>query len=518
MSFLKGRAPSSWAQWTAHKMPSMAAGFLRGRWFLSLCFLAAAGCVFDAMVSAPLLGPGSNWNDIRVARAYAAVSGFDLYASPDSGVLPGLIYGPLGLFLYFPVVLFDSPAPTIECGLLVSFLLTMGPAALLIGSRKIHPEPDQRTAARLFLIVVFHVFWFVYPGAAWYPHVDAPAIGLTGLCCYFTLRLGRHPDSWGMALAAAATAAAAVWAKQTMVPILIAPAVYLAVIKQRRAAARFLPLMAAFGAAWWVLFGALYGFGDLFFTMFEIPARHSLYPGAILHEYGRLGDVLDIAVLAVIALFLLRLSSPDTRCKASLRQPLLLLALAAGMLPTAILGRIKAAGFSNNFLAPDWFLAVGVCMLILRLATAEGVGATIKRAAQSGILLLLVLQVARGAGYAATRVYSRLVGPPPISRSEQAYRFAKAHPGEAYFPEHPLASLMAEGKLYHTGHGLLNRRQAGLPVSDEQIREHLPAALRYVAAPSENHILGDYYMKRLSKSWDQIELPELPGWSVYVPQ
>jgi len=67
------------------------------------------------------------------------------------------------------------------------------------------------------------------------------------------------------------------------------------------------------------------------------------------------------------------------------------------------------------------------------------------------------------------------------SAPQQAYNFVLQYPDSTYFPWYPLSTLMAEGKLYHTGVGLTDRETAGLPTSEEHLQKYLPRDLRFIA-------------------------------------
>jgi len=103
-----------------------------------------------------------------------------------------------------------------------------------------------------------------------------------------------------------------------------------------------------------------------------------------------------------------------------------------------------------------------------------------------------------------------------------AYSFAKAHPGEVYFPYDPLTTLLTDGKLYHFDYGLYDRRLAGEEISDEHFREHIPARLKYVLYPrwtspqdspreSFRYLVGFRQTDQFSEMsawWDVFMLPE----------
>ena len=63
----------------------------------------------------------------------------------------------------------------------------------------------------------------------------------------------------------------------------------------------------------------------------------------------------------------------------------------------------------------------------------------------------------------------------------QARSLAAQLPGQVYFPWNPIATYYADGRIDHTEDGLLTRRVAGRPLSDAQIRQHLPPQLSVVA-------------------------------------
>ncbi len=57
---------------------------------------------------------------------------------------------------------------------------------------------------------------------------------------------------------------------------------------------------------------------------------------------------------------------------------------------------------------------------------------------------------------------------------DNVFRYSKAHPGSIYFPDYPLAVLLAEGHLYHFSWGLQDREQAGYPVNAQEFLRYTP--------------------------------------------
>jgi hypothetical protein len=100
------------------------------------------------------------------------------------------------------------------------------------------------------------------------------------------------------------------------------------------------------------------------------------------------------------------------------------------------------------------------------------------------------------------------------SATQVAYNYERQHPGRAYFPFNPLASLLAEGKLTHFDPALLDREIAGYRISAEQLAAGLPASCELVAFPPR-HQPSAAILRELVKDKPLVEEPGLEGWRVY---
>lgn len=72
---------------------------------------------------------------------------------------------------------------------------------------------------------------------------------------------------------------------------------------------------------------------------------------------------------------------------------------------------------------------------------------------------------------------------PLTQRVAAAEQLARANPGQLWFPQNPLVSFYADGKLYHVEDGLFTRHLAGYGVREQEFRRHLPAQTRGVVYP-----------------------------------
>jgi hypothetical protein len=499
------------------------------------CCAFIAACVALRVLEG-LDGP---WNAIRFARAYALAHGLDLYTPVDSGVISGLIYGPTGYLLYAPAALWTSPLAAIGTALLISALATLGPAAVVLWGCRHAPRPHPWVLP-LFTVLVLHFYASAAMAGVWTIHTDAAALGLTCLALYWTL---RHPVqklfSWNLA-AGAICAALAVWAKQTTAPVLIVPGLYLFLTGCRRGAAWMWTLTVVAAGLLGVIFGALYGFNDLWLTMFGVPSGHERFFGAPLLEWRLITEFMEILYLLGIVLvgsIALRsgselVSADDLRERLPFWRRLsglvaegsgsvLFCGTGLALFPMAFLGRMKVSGQANNFGLTDYFLALGIALAFLGLAGRDefrqGAG---RRALDVSMVFLLAVLGLRTAANLVTSGHALSVRwPPPI---QAAYEYARKHPGTTYFPWHPLANLMANGHYDHTAWGVFERELAGFPVSESHLRAELPENLQRIAVIGEDRLVEAIR----SRSWDHFVLlwlpefrcvvsePELPGWAV----
>ncbi|MES1168974.1 MAG: hypothetical protein ABUL61_07360, partial [Oleiharenicola lentus] len=282
----------------------------------------------------------------------------------------------------------------------------------------------------------------LYP--TWYMasalNVDAIAAGLGAASCLLLLR--ENPTRLRLA-AAAGLGALAVWTKQVEAPLVVAQCGWLWFARDRRTALRF---AVTYSVA--MLLVALLVFPplnarDVIFNLWTVPAHHPLLGGwaaawGELVDFSRYTFPLWAPGAAALVVGLRRGSPIPARASASAIS--LFLAAALVLLPTGIMATIKLGG-DRNSLHSVYYLVAGAL-----LAVAGGWSSLLARgpALRAG-LVLLVAAVLVGLSVRQVTGYPQLTMLPARCLSQEAWTFARAHPGRVYFPWDPLATLMAEG-------------------------------------------------------------------------
>ena len=273
----------------------------------------------------------------------------------------------------------------------------------------------------------------------------------------------------------------------------------------RAVARQYVVLVAVIGAMCTAIFVGWFG-RPMFFNTVEIVSHHAWYrPGitglaAVLWSFlvGVRDVVLGGTALLILVLVLSRRDREPAPWARAWAAPLFAALL---LLPTGALGANKIGGEPSSFHSL-YYLIAGIAALLVDLG-------------RRGPRLCLL-----GWGFCALAVVaawqSGLCTPRSTRSSlwdnneQLAYEFALRHPGEAYFPWQPLASLLAEGRLYHFEYGMFDRFLAGYDPTSEHVRACVPPRLRWLVGRTPlwtfSHFFPEYS--------EQTELKELPGWIV----
>ncbi len=486
--------------------PELECGRGPRRWEVRGAVLAAAGTALLLAVLVPhlLLEAHHHWdyNAVRLQRSFVLAAGEPLYAGPARGAILDTIYGPIGAVAYLPVTVLRTPAAAVLAAQVLAVLYVFLPVAWLLWRRSLGGRLPALLAVLAFAALACGLRSLAY--VTFTIHVDAPALGLGVLAVAAVSGSGAaKPRRW---LVATTFAALAVWTKLVLLPLPAALALWGLWSGGRRRLGWCLGSLAVAGAAVSGLMIA--GFGplpNLVLNLWTVPASHTL-PGLSRFAAGAWGLLADEAaawVLWLVAVGLLRLDGRDLR-----RDPAAVFGLVALVTaPLAVMARLKIGGDVNAHAYVSYFLVTGallsLCRSASRLAAARRLLAVLPPAAAA---LLLAVQAP-----AVLRSYTATPGPPP---HQLAWEYAARHPGEVYFPRLTLASLLAEGRVYHQMPGLVDRRVAGIPTSREHLLAHLPARLAAVAFydnafrcwPEE---LGLPEFSRPTQD------PELPGFIVF---
>lgn len=462
-------------------------------------------------------------NGIRLQRTFALAAGMPLYPPPGEGTAMLPLYGPVGAVAYLPAVLARTPTAAVAIGQLLALFYFFAPPLawhLLLGRRTL-----ALLAFLLFAAAGVDLWPLEY--AAFTVHVDAPALGLALLACLAAYR--STPATWRSAYAVSALCAVlALWTKQVVLPLLVALPLYLLLTEGAKSARRYLVVLAGVGL---LVGGVIFlGFGSprlLWFHLVTVPGRHPWRFGGGGHALLTGTRLLfsELAVLWAICLASLALRADWLRRTAAgrdwrrvlRRQPWPLLWLVGLlMVPTAVLGLVKEGGDRNALSYTAYFLLAGATLSLLTAAMAAE-DQRDRRRVRAGLvvtpaLILAAVVTLQEPGCLAPWRHTR---DRDVLPQELAFRYARAHPGEAYFPRLTLSSYLAEGRLYHQSPGFIDAYYAGVPIADEALWAHLPPRLRIVAFERngyEGQVRFLPFYERLEPAPDD---PDLPGFAIY---
>ena len=460
--------------------------------------------------------PWNDWDPVRLAPVFALWHGHPLYPTPATGPPLSYCYGPVSALAYLPVVVATTPTAALLVAATMSVLFMLGPVLWLYLDRRILGPRRALDGVLAFMAVTAILLGTpALTYSLFSPVHDAVALGLGAIAAGVACR--RRADDGPMSLAVSAVAAVlAVWAKQTMVPLLIALPIYVLVVEGRRSCVQYVTFVGAAGLAVSLLFFATFDRSGLLLNMFEVPSRHpvdkSLHDvlGALALQILYSG--LAVALIGIALLSVRGIRTGDRRERSSVGPWLAFVLIGVLQTPLALLAFAKLGGDLNAFSSVLYHFAIGTGLLLLQLDVPRTATQTSGATFRIGKVWLLALAVL--ALVAPRRVTPGLDTTRP-NPSEAAFAFERKHPGRAYFPWNTLSVVMADGRAYAAEDGVLSHtRMAGLPVSAERLRAHLPPDAKLLAFPPNYPVrwTGDFMREQLPEFRRPVRVRELPGW------
>jgi hypothetical protein len=423
------------------------------------------------------------WSACRLAPTIGLFHGYPLYSPAESGPVNGWLYGPVAAFAWSPAALADSPLPALTIAAVINLLFLLVPL-LSAGSRSwLNPDAPGLLGFIFGAAAMLQIYPTWYMASAL--NADAIAVGLGTVSCLVLLR--AKPGSSQSLWLAGVLGVLACWTKQSEAFLVIAQFAWMWRVHGRTAAMR---LAVAYGVSMAIATALIFSFfpaRDVIFNLWTIPSAHALPGGwrAVLGEVMDFGRYTIMLWLPCALLLLNRTPRTGTNHEnppTSGQSVLLFVIVAIGALPLGIMAAIKIGG-DRNSMHSVYYLAVAAILSIsltwpALVARWRGVAATAVLVAVAWVALLAAKQVT---GYPA------LTALPPRCLSQEAWIYAGDHRGEAYFPWDPLATLMAEGRMYHFEYGVLDRIYAGHPPNPARMPRDLPPRVEVVIYPRADY-------------------------------
>lgn len=495
------------------------------RWVMVMGWVVGIGAVVAGVLLAAgyPLAPHHAWSNGRLAPAISWVRGFDLYTYPGAGPMLVQMYGPMSAMVYTPAALAGEPTAAVLIGVAINSLMYIIPAGIfLLAARR--GQHALFATAGLVGLVLLSTRQFMLKEAATLVTIDAPALGFAAIAMAILAR-GLSGDMLRTGLICGFFAALSIWTKLTLAPIVFAMAIYVLLGHGLRGAIRFTIGMAISGLLVSGILILCFGLPMLFQNI-VVPSKQPwqwpqlsprrAYGRALTWMWRHARPVGWVAILGILLSIRLPYREPGSWRRWVGSNPWLLpLLMGLAVIPTAGLAYVKLGGSWNNAVAPTYLILLAA---VAGLSGACGVPSdTLLPASKRAGRVCLALLVVIGCWMGPERVNAiagslRSWGDLSQNENQQAFHYAREHPGQAYFPTAPLATLLAENRLYHFDAGLTDLTIAGFVLTDEQLRAHLPEDLRAVLYRSDTMIPS--VTARLAEFDKPALHPSMPAWII----
>ncbi len=446
-----------------------------------------------------------NWSACRLAPVLAVFRGYPLYSLPEGGPINGWLYGPIPALAWMPAALAPSPLSALVIASTINLAFLLAPLCL---AAKIGTSGGNTIATTMAGIAGISSLFLVYP--TWYMasalNADATAAGLGVTSCL--LLLGPKPLSDRRLALAATFNVLAVWSKLVEAPLILAQLGWLLAQREpgsvRRFGTYYLVILLVVSG---FIFG-LFDWRSVVFNAWIIPTSHQLV-GGVAAVFSEITDFFSYTAMWWLAGLLLMFACAGNRPPTNRSGPTTLaswfLLICAGLflLPTGALASVKIGG-DRNSMHSAYYFAVSASYVLAR-SWQPGWPRL------ASWMPLAVITVAIAANTAAVRRIASYVDLPMLPRqclSQEDWRLAKQHPGEIYFPWDPLATLLAEGRMYHFEYGVLDRIFAHRRPALETIRSGLPKKMNSIIYPQDDarrvmlkEYLHDFSETRHENGW-----------------
>lgn len=246
---------------------------LGSAWFCLLVPVLAAALYLTLLVVV-VRAPQDDWNATRLATNLGLSYGYKLYYGAGEGPITVMMYGPIAALVFRPSALAATPTGAVLIAAVINTVLVFFPV-LLLNLQAGHQGPNGRIRAIAGFCMASGAILATKGTVemATLVHADAPALGLGLLSCSVLIANDGEPG-WGRVALSAGLAVAAVWAKQVEAPLIIAIGTYLALAYGLRSLFRFVLCALVVGVLCSVALIGWFGWDDLVYNMFVVPAKH----------------------------------------------------------------------------------------------------------------------------------------------------------------------------------------------------------------------------------------------------
>lgn len=475
-------------------------------------------CLLAAQAGAGILNsPFFVWNEIRLARSVALLHGYSLYLGRDAtGPVIGTLHTPLSYCLYLTVARLHSPTFLMLAGSLFSLLLVFVPLGCVLFRASQGSRDRLVGAAAAFLFCGFLIMQT--PGTfqiASMAHVDAAAVAFATLACgVFCNR--REPITVPQVWLAGVAGALTVGSKQTLAPVVLAIALFIGVSAGARMLVHFGAAVLVGGA---VLFAAIVAFVPahaFLFNTITLAAHRPLKDGYIELLVKSFREGKQDALPALFpALLLAGFQWTSEERRPTLREFFqanrwLAFAIAAAALIPVTVKAIVTTGADVNHAGLVLYFLFVAAGLAIEQSIADPDRSLLRGSAWMCAALGILVSIAPGTLLSLPSRLRDVHGNP----SEKALHYELRHPGYAYFPSNPMASLLSAGRAYHVDYSIYDREIAGYPLTSHQFETGLPPEFKVVAIPPGEQFHSSALRNMLGR-YERSTDVELPGWTVY---